>query len=138
MNLDTHNKYFRDIAYNTNASVSWRSDLFRFSYKEAQQQVYEQRVIELIKSCKHLQSAYEVNNYRGHELLRSPIVPYTHVIMHMYATDEIICIWINVDPDPMYGLPEFKPMAEFFGIWHEHKRGSHNGIISKLSARNIF
>ena len=65
MNLDTHNKYFRDIAYNTNSSVSWRSESFRDSYKEADEQVYEQRVIELIKSCTHLQSAFEINNYQG-------------------------------------------------------------------------
>ena len=65
MNLDTHNKYFRDIAYNTNTSVSWRSESFQDSYKEAQETIYEQRVIELIKSCKHLQSAYEINSYHG-------------------------------------------------------------------------
>ena len=128
MNLDTHNKYFRDIAYNTNTSVSWRSESFQDSYKEAQETIYEQRVIELIKSCKHLQSAYEINSYHG-------TIPSTTIVWmfcsinytYVYATDEIICIWINVDPDPMYGPPAFKPMAEFFGIWHEHKRGSHNG-----------
>jgi hypothetical protein len=69
MNLDTHNKYFRDIAYNTNDSVSWRSERFQDTYKEAHEQIYEQRVIELIKSCKHLQSAYEVNDYRGIQVL---------------------------------------------------------------------
>ena len=53
-------------------------------------------------------------------------------------TDEIICIWINVDPDPLYGLPAFKPMAEYFGIWHEHKRGSHNGNVPSLLSHNKF
>ena len=76
MNLDTHNKYFRDIAYNTNDSVSWRSDRFRDIYKDAQERIYEKRVIELIKSCKHLQSAYEVNNYQGNKVFKNCISHY--------------------------------------------------------------
>lgn len=42
--------------------------------------------------------------------------------------DEILCLWIDVDPSPLYGSPAFQPMAEFFGIWHEHKRGAHHGL----------
>lgn len=65
MNLDTHNKYFRDIAYNTNKNVSWRQEPER--YKEVEQKAYEYRVEELIKSCKHLQSASELSNYKGNK-----------------------------------------------------------------------
>mmetsp|Transcript_6505 Transcript_6505/g.9747 ORF Transcript_6505/g.9747 Transcript_6505/m.9747 type:complete len:580 (-) Transcript_6505:202-1941(-) len=104
MNLDTHNKYFRDIDYNTNLSISWHSH--RNQFRTVQQQEYEDRIQELLRSCTHLQSAYELHNYK----------------------DEILCLWIDVDPDPPYGPPAFQPMAEFFGIWHEHKRGAHNGL----------
>lgn len=33
-----------------------------------------------------------------------------------------------MDPDPQYGPPAFRPMATFFGIWHEFKRGAHFGL----------
>lgn len=41
----------------------------------------------------------------------------------------VACVWIDVDPDPLgYGRAEFEPIASFFGIWHEHKRGGHHGL----------
>ena len=39
------------------------------------------------------------------------------------------CIWIDVSIDGSgYGPPEFEPIASFFGIWHEHRRGGHKGL----------
>ena len=41
----------------------------------------------------------------------------------------VICMWFSADPDPLDGRPpDFEPISKFFGIWHEHKRGAHNGI----------
>jgi len=40
----------------------------------------------------------------------------------------VLCVWIEVDPDPQYGAPPFEPLARFFGLWHEHRRGAHKGL----------
>jgi hypothetical protein len=49
-------------------------------------------------------------------------------LIPVYCVDEIVCIWIEVDPDSPYQPPEFQPIASFFGLWHEHQRGNHNGL----------
>ena len=30
-------------------------------------------------------------------------------------------MWIDIDPEPSFGSPDFQPIASFFGIWHEHR-----------------
>jgi len=40
----------------------------------------------------------------------------------------LLCVWINVDASADYSPPPFDPVASFFGIWHEHKRGAHKGL----------
>ena len=68
MNLETHNRYFRDIDYNTNSTVSWIDssnsspvDLFL----QADNNYYEFRIQELIKSCKHINQLNELINING-------------------------------------------------------------------------
>lgn len=33
-----------------------------------------------------------------------------------------------MDHDPKFGNPPFEGPAQYFGIWHEHKRGAHRGL----------
>jgi hypothetical protein len=33
-----------------------------------------------------------------------------------------------VNPIADYNPPPFEPISSFFGIWHEHRRGSHKGL----------
>ena len=33
----------------------------------------------------------------------------------------VVCVWIDIDPEPSFGSPDFQPIASFFGIWHEHR-----------------
>lgn len=40
----------------------------------------------------------------------------------------LVCLWIDVNPDPGFGTPPFEAIASYFGIWHEHRRGSHRGL----------
>ena len=42
----------------------------------------------------------------------------------------VLCAWLSVRPEPRFSgtPPEFQPIAEFFGVWHEHQRGNHKGL----------
>ena len=105
MNMDTHNRYFRDIAYNRDNHVVWN----KMAYLQGVEDVYEQRLQLLINSCIHVRSMKVLSSTTG--------------------AGKVHCIWISVDPEPApNGLSEFQPIGRFFGIWHEHKRGSHKGV----------
>lgn len=131
MTQDTHNKYFKNIDYNTDESVDWMSgggpklkgsDHPLLSSVSAN--VYDARIVHLIGRCKHARRVEDLVDVDGH----------------------LICVWINIDPDPEYNPPPFEPVAKFFGIiittitiisisslslsgiWHEHKRGAHKGL----------
>jgi hypothetical protein len=40
----------------------------------------------------------------------------------------LFCIWIDVEPAPETGHPPFEAISSTFGLWHEHRRGCHNGL----------
>lgn len=105
MNVDTHNKYFRDIAFNRKNNVSWSS----MAYLQVVEDVYEQRIRELINRCIHVLSVQDLLSESG--------------------LGKVHCVWINVNPEPLLnGFQEFEPISEFFRLWHEHKRGAHRGV----------
>lgn len=126
MDMGTHNRYFRDIAYNQNRLLSWKASHSQVSisgaavsaadasagaglvpvYTQAIASVYEQRVASLVKQCRHIKRAEELAEVGG-----------------------VLCLWLDVEPEGRFGAqPPFQPVAEFFGIWHEHQRGVHKGL----------
>ena len=119
MNLETHNRYFRDIAYNTDASVSWPGAPgphydARPAWAWAESEVYEARVQGLLRSCTHPPSVKALME---------------GVVSSARTGGGIFCVWIDVAPDgDGYRPPPFEPIARFFGLWHEHKRGAHRGL----------
>lgn len=58
MNLETHNRYFRDIAYNQNPDLEWAA----LSYIQGTTEVYEARLVDLIEQCTHVQSLQELKS----------------------------------------------------------------------------
>lgn len=68
MNLDTHNKYFKDIACNRDASVSWRQHAALQEttgssmphYMTAAKEVYALRIKMMISSCVHVHAKEEL------------------------------------------------------------------------------
>merc|ERR1712192_121780 len=48
--------------------------------------------------------------------------------MGMDGSSKIIAVWYNANPQDEKKVPEFKPIAQFFGIWHEAMRGAHRGL----------
>jgi len=108
MNLETHNRYFRDIDYNQNRNVAWPSPTRAEVFVGAMSTVYEARISQLLTTtCVHIESVKQIAE----------------------GTSGVYCVWIKVDPEPPeYQPPEFERIARFFGLWHEHKRGSHRGL----------
>ena len=47
---------------------------------------------------------------------------------HTLSVDEIICLWVSVNPSCESPHVPFSPIATFFGLWHEHRRGNHQGL----------
>jgi hypothetical protein len=45
-----------------------------------------------------------------------------------FVADEMICFWISVDTNCEMQPVAFAPIASFFGLWHEHRRGNHQGV----------
>lgn len=64
MDLNTHNKYFRDIAYNTEASVSWAHSTST-ELQAVVQVNYEKRIEVLASECSHLSSVYTLPTVTG-------------------------------------------------------------------------
>jgi hypothetical protein len=99
MDLSTHNKYFRDIDYNTDSTVHWLGvPIAESAYKNATKVAYESRIVSLITdTCTHVTRISQLGEVgRG----------------------AVACVWINTDPNPDKPVKEFKQVGEFFGIWH--------------------
>ncbi len=77
MNMETHNRYFRDIGYNTDPAVRWEQVGVQASallgegggaspaFLLADSEVYEYRVELLVAKCSHISAVTELLNYQG-------------------------------------------------------------------------
>jgi len=117
MNLDTHNRYFKNIGTNADPNVSWKPIYFRAQMANIQMtvpryifsrySVYAAIKSETRKSCHHVTSIQDL----------------------MARKDQLVCLWIDVNTGPNpYRPPDFEPVAKFFGIWHEYQRGSFENV----------
>jgi len=83
MTLETHNKYFRDIAYNLDPAVSWdrRVGLLQTDnvppdalYLVAHSLAYDYRLQQLMASCIHVSSVSELVKYESKSLRLPPAI----------------------------------------------------------------
>lgn len=68
MNLDTHNRYFRDIAYNQKEDISWTQldQSLKVQYLgNAMKNVYEKRIEDFIGACHHCHSFEDMLDTKG-------------------------------------------------------------------------
>lgn len=88
MNLETHNKYFRDIAYNRDAAVSWDGQVGLLQreqvppealYLAAHSLVYDYRLQQLVEACTHVSSVSDLVKYESKSL---HVTMSCHVIIH--------------------------------------------------------
>lgn len=142
MNIETHNKYFRDIDYNLDPSIVWHnksvisgSPLFIPQYITGLKDIYMQSVMERLKKCTHITSVavlYDVllssgNWYALYSLLHTVYIYTVGATSHIsvFIEPKIICLFIRVDPNENR---DFREISKFFNIWHEYKRGSYRGL----------
>ena len=129
MTQDTHNKYFKNIDYNTDESVDWKGgdrDGDRDGNRDGPilkgtdypllssitADAYEARIVYLIGRCKHARRAEDLVEGEGEGEGEG-------------ERGQVVCVWINVDPDPEYSPPPFEPIAKFFGIVHHYHHHYH-------------
>lgn len=62
MNLETHNRYFKDIVLNKETGIDWTDDKHHLVVTS---EAYENRIHMLIKSCRHLKSVDELTSLQG-------------------------------------------------------------------------
>jgi hypothetical protein len=83
MNLETHNRYFRDIGYNTDKSVTWPppaasaadsagagagsagSAIGSAAFMRGHHLVDQYRIEQLVKHCKHVTSVTDLLQHKG-------------------------------------------------------------------------
>ena len=147
MDINTHNKYFRDIDYNIDQDVTWDTSNGKrkmnakvSSHSNDVDQgtgASKDTVISVIRPestglvpLSSMSPNYVVAMQTVHESrIESLIAQCTHLKSAqelVTAPPGVVCIWLDIDPtepDSMLGKrPEFEPLAMFFGLWHEHRR----------------
>ena len=92
MTQDTHNKYFKDIDYNTDATVDWSDPKLSSGHPllySSSSSVYEARIISLINQCNHAR--------RVEELVESEvIITTTYMLIIIIIIINIIIIIIII------------------------------------------
>jgi hypothetical protein len=79
MNLETHNRYFRDIGYNTDPAVTWppavtdadtttAADLGNLAFMRGHHSVDQYRIEQLVKRCKHVTAVVDLLKQTGKPL----------------------------------------------------------------------
>ncbi len=151
MDLETHNRLFKNVDYNTDRAVGWKgaephsmslsdnsaskiglAPMTDPLYAQGVLSVYEARVTTMIKKCTHVQSTAQLVQEVGGNSAGMHFPTKIDVSL-MEATNaradpDILCLWIDVVPDPPIYPPPFQSIANFFGLWHEHRRGAHKGL----------
>jgi hypothetical protein len=76
MNLETHNRYFRDIGFNTDPAVTWpptvtgpdtstAPDLGNLAFMRGHHSVDQYRIEQLVKRCKHVTAVVDLLRQKG-------------------------------------------------------------------------
>ncbi|CAN0297363.1 unnamed protein product [Ascophyllum nodosum] len=136
MDQKMHDKLFKDIDYNTDSSFRWRPSSSTEDrccagwdpppYAKAMLDNYERRVQARIRAARHINDLDDLprDSTDGRGQQRS-------------GGEEIV-FWYSLPQteESQFGRgrmsqgPPFKPLSEFFGIWHEYRRTEHNGMHS--------
>lgn len=91
----------------------------------ATKEVYETRVRGIISKCVHVQDIRVLQPLRN----RSYFAHTQWVIKDLVENENtVLCIWTDVNPVSTHIRSPFEKIAEFFGIWHEFRRGKAYAI----------
>jgi len=120
----THSRYFAAVASNRDEATSWvlpspgEPAVADEAVAQALSVRYEARIEEQLRAAAAALSPRDIaaaGNGTGKA--------------------ESVSVWLRADPDKK----EFAPIAEFFGIWHEARRGAHRGLHElQLGRTHVF
>ena len=110
MEKKTHKKYFARIATNYDANINWNinNEKAQKGILEASHDNYEQRLTNMVKKSMPLRTLSDFDHFDNKK----------------YKAISIFITASTVDGQNR----QFKSISSFFGIWHEHQRGSHCGV----------
>lgn len=124
MEPKTHQRYFAAVATNKDAAATWLLPslggpaLADEAVAEALSGRYEARLEELLRGSRYVWRAADLAEAASENDTRP------------------LAVWLVADPDRM---KEFEPIASFFGVWHEARRGAHRGLHELwFQGRRIF
>ncbi|CAN0180353.1 unnamed protein product [Scytosiphon promiscuus] len=125
MDKRMHDRLFKNIDYNLDSSFSWTSPpaTSRQSgnlpvYAKVTRDNYERRVEARIRGARHINNLDDLPSSSAEREGEQVVMWY--MLQH---TEEA--------PNPRGGKSKgspFKPLSDFFGIWHEYRRGEHSGM----------
>jgi hypothetical protein len=108
MEARTHERYFARIATNFDERIRWTA--MDSAITAAESRHYEERVSREMAAAESLKSVAKVVQ-----------------VLNEGAKKDVV-IWISASPAPTQQKMQFEPIALFFGIWHEARRGEHRGM----------
>ena len=103
MDKDTHNKYFKPIAMAANHKFSWFSTAGELALLKAATPAYSSYTSAALQKGLVLSSIQDIEQFEG----------------------ELGVVYYSNPIEPNVG---FRPMAAFFGIWHEPQRAARFGV----------
>ncbi|CAM9846978.1 unnamed protein product, partial [Ectocarpus sp. 8 AP-2014] len=127
MDQAMHDRLFKNIRYNQDASFSWKSAQAGGGgggsppgYAKSMTENYERRMEARIASARHINNLNDLPTSSTQQGNEQVVMWYT-----LQQTEEPPA-QRGAKPNP----PPFKPLSDVFGIWHEYRRGEHSGMHS--------
>ncbi|CAM9392808.1 unnamed protein product, partial [Ectocarpus sp. 4 AP-2014] len=127
MDQAMHDRLFKNIWHNQDASFSWKSAQGGGGgggsppgYAKSMTKNYERRMEARIASARHINNLNDLPTSSTPQENEQLVMWYT-----LQQTEE--------PPARRGGKPNphpFKPLSDVFGIWHEYRRGEHSGMHS--------
>lgn len=108
MDYTTHNMYFGPIALQASTQFTWDTPVGAHSLSSVIITNYDSRIRAVLKdpTTVHLGSVQEISSF----------------------SNGVGVVWVDL-PAGNDGEKAMKPIAKYFGIWHQGKRSSYDGIV---------
>jgi glycosyltransferase involved in cell wall biosynthesis len=136
MDPNTHAKYFDHISHNTDSNIKWFGNPVAEQSRDLLRLIsYNANLAKIINNGIHV----DASQGEGFE----DLVFRTSQDKPPGSKNKALILWYEADPDPRFE-DRVKGFAQYFGIWHQLLRGSHESILEfyyrdvKIIAINTF